>query len=123
MPSGEVRDTARTVPRAIALAMLGITALYIALQVVAQGILGAALAQATASPLADAAGASLGGWARSLLLVGAVDLDVRLSRRHDAVDAAHRVRAGARWLPAAALAAVHPDAPHRRRPRSSFRRS
>ena len=71
VPSGEVRDTARTVPRAIALAMLGITALYVALQVVAQGILGSGLAQATVSPLADAAGASLGGWARSLLLIGA----------------------------------------------------
>ena len=71
VPSGEVRDTARTVPRAIALAMVGITALYVALQVVAQGILGNGLAQATVSPLADAAGASLGGWARSLLLIGA----------------------------------------------------
>ena len=46
VPSGEVRDTARTVPRAIALAMVGITLLYIALQVVAQGILGSGLAQA-----------------------------------------------------------------------------
>jgi basic amino acid/polyamine antiporter, APA family len=71
VPSGEVRDTARTVPRAIALAMIGITALYILLQVVAQGILGSGLAQATVSPLADAAGASFGGWGRSLLLAGA----------------------------------------------------
>lgn len=71
VPSGEVRDTARTVPRAIALAMLGITTLYVALQVVAQGVLGSGLAQATVSPLADVAGASLGGWARALLLVGA----------------------------------------------------
>ena len=71
VPSGEVRDTARTVPRAIALAMIGITVLYIALQMVAQGVLGAGLAQATVSPLADVAGASLGGWARALLLVGA----------------------------------------------------
>jgi basic amino acid/polyamine antiporter, APA family len=71
VPSGEVRDTARTVPRAIALAMVGITVLYIALQMVAQGILGDKLALATASPLADAAGASLGGWARALLLAGA----------------------------------------------------
>ena len=101
VPSGEVRDTARTVPRAIALAMVGITALYIALQMVAQGILGSGLAQATVSPLADAAGASLGGWARSLLLVGRRDVDVRLSRRHDAVDAAHAVRARTRRLPAA----------------------
>ena len=71
VPSGEVRDTARTVPRAIAIAMLAITVLYIALQVVAQGILGDSLAQATASPLADAAGMSMGGWARAILLAGA----------------------------------------------------
>ena len=70
IPSGEVRDPERTVPRAIALAMVGVTILYIALQVVAQGILGAAL-PASAVPLADAAGASLGAWARSLLLAGA----------------------------------------------------
>ncbi len=71
VPSGEVRDTARTVPRAIALAMAGITALYIALQVSAQGILGPGLAQATTAPLADAAGVAFGGWARTLLLAGA----------------------------------------------------
>ena len=38
---------------------------------VAQGILGDALAQSTAAPLAEAAGMSMGGWARSLLLAGA----------------------------------------------------
>ena len=68
VPSGEVRNTARTVPRAIALAMVGITALYIALQVSAQGILGPGLATATTSPLADAAGVAFGAWARALLL-------------------------------------------------------
>lgn len=71
VPSGEVRDTTQTVPRAIALAMVGITVLYIALQTVAQGILGDGLAQSTVSPLADAAGASMGGWARAVLLGGA----------------------------------------------------
>ena len=71
IPSGEVKDSERTVPRAIAAAMIGITALYIALQMVAQGILGDGLRLATTSPLADAAGASMGGWARSLLLAGA----------------------------------------------------
>ena len=70
IPSGEVRDPERTVPKAIVLAMVGVTILYITLQVVAQGILGAALSQ-SAVPLADAAGASLGAWARSLLLAGA----------------------------------------------------
>jgi amino acid transporter len=70
IPSGEVRDPERTVPRAIMLAMIGVTILYIALQVVAQGILGGALPQSPV-PLADAAGASLGAWTRSLLLAGA----------------------------------------------------
>ena len=71
VPSGEVRDTARTVPRAIALAMIAITVLYIALQVVAQGVLGSELSRAADAPLADAAGVSMGGWARSVLLAGA----------------------------------------------------
>ncbi len=71
VPSGEVRDTARTVPRAIALAMVGITTLYVLLQVVAQGVLGSGLALATVSPLAEAAGASFGSWAAALLLGGA----------------------------------------------------
>lgn len=70
VPSGEVRDTARTVPRAIALAMLSITLLYLAIQVSAQGILGPALPGAS-TPLADAAGSAFGGWARALLLAGA----------------------------------------------------
>lgn len=72
VPSGEVREPARTVPRAIAIAMLAITVLYIALQVVAQGVLGDALVTTGANaPLAEAAGAAMGGWARSMLLVGA----------------------------------------------------
>lgn len=70
VPSGEVRDTARTVPRAIALAMSGITLLYLALQVASQGILGPALPGA-ATPLADAAGTAFGGGARAVLLGGA----------------------------------------------------
>jgi amino acid transporter len=51
--------------------MVGVTTLYVALQVSAQGILGSRLAQATGAPLADAAGAAFGEWARALLLVGA----------------------------------------------------
>src|SRR2546430_906655 len=56
--SGEVRDAARAVPRAIALAVTGGGVLYIAGQLVAQGILGSALAApepATAPPAAAAA--------------------------------------------------------------------
>lgn len=72
VPSGEVKDPARTVPRAIFLAMATVTLLYALLQFVAQGVLGPALATSKAAPLADAAGVALGGWARQLLLVGAV---------------------------------------------------
>lgn len=71
VPGGEVRDPARTVPRAILFAMLGITLLYIALQYVAQGVLGDALAGST-TPLADAAGQVFGGWGRTMLLVAVV---------------------------------------------------
>jgi APA family basic amino acid/polyamine antiporter len=108
IPSGEVRDSARTVPRAIALAMLAITVLYILLQTVAQGILGAALATSEA-PLADAAGASLGGWARSLLLAGAsISMFGYLGGMTLSVPRIVYALARDRFLPAA-LAAVHPD--------------
>jgi amino acid transporter len=72
VPGGEVRNPARDVPRGILLAMIVITLLYAGLQFVAQGVLGPALADAKAAPLAEAAGAAMGGWARQLLLVGAV---------------------------------------------------
>ncbi|HUQ83259.1 MAG TPA: amino acid permease [Gemmatimonadaceae bacterium] len=71
VPSGEVKDPARTVPRAIFIAMLAITLLYIAIQIVAQGVLGSAL-PSSATPLADAAGAVLGPWGRVLLLSAVV---------------------------------------------------
>jgi basic amino acid/polyamine antiporter, APA family len=69
VPSGEVKDPSRTVPRAIFIAMLGVTVLYLAVQVVAQGILGASLAGQKA-PLAEAAAVVLGGPGRTLILVG-----------------------------------------------------
>jgi APA family basic amino acid/polyamine antiporter len=72
VPGGEVKDPARTVPRAIFIAMTAITVLYAGLQFVAQGVLGPVLATSKTAPLAEAAGVALGGWARNLLLVGAV---------------------------------------------------
>jgi amino acid transporter len=72
VPGGEMKDPARTVPAAIFIAMIAITALYAGLQFVAQGVLGDALAGSKAAPLAEAAGVALGGWARTVLLVGAV---------------------------------------------------
>lgn len=51
--SGEVKDPARTLPRATMLAMAFVPLFYIAIQWVAQGLLGPALAT-SAEPLADA---------------------------------------------------------------------
>jgi len=70
LPSGEVQDPSRTVPRAIFIAMIGITLLYVGLQLVAQGVLGSELGTAE-TPLADAAGRMFGPGGRTLLLVGA----------------------------------------------------
>lgn len=70
VPSGEVRDVARTIPRAIAVAMIAVTLLYLALHFVAARLLGGALA-GSQTPLADAAAAALGPWGRSMMLAGA----------------------------------------------------
>ncbi|MEP6690564.1 MAG: APC family permease [Gemmatimonadaceae bacterium] len=73
VPSGEVRDPSRTVPRALAIAAVGVTALYVALQLVAQGILGPRLAspESAAAPLASALGSAVGRWGALLMIAGA----------------------------------------------------
>src|SRR5688572_3992450 len=69
MPSGEIRDPARDVPRATLAAIALVVLLYLALQIVGQGLLGPDLA-ASGVPVADTAGSV---WApgRALLLVTA----------------------------------------------------
>jgi amino acid transporter len=69
VPSGEVKDPSKTVPRAIFIAMVGVTLLYLAVQIVTQGILGPSLVGQKA-PLAEAAAVVLGGPGRTLILVG-----------------------------------------------------
>jgi amino acid transporter len=69
VPSGEVRDPSRTVPRAIFLAMIGATVLYLSVQLVTQGILGPALV-GQKTPLAEAAAVAMGASGRTLILVG-----------------------------------------------------
>ena len=69
-PSGEVARPARTVPRAIYLALAITTSLYIAIQLVAQGVLGAELAQHADAPLAEAGRRFLGGAGATLMLGG-----------------------------------------------------
>lgn len=70
VPSGEIKDVKRTVPRGILLAMMVITAVYLAIQLVAQGVLGPDLA-GQKTPLAAAAARVFGPWGGTLLLLGA----------------------------------------------------
>lgn len=55
VPSGEVRDPSRSVPRATMVAILLVVLLYMGLQIVSQGLLGPALA-GSGVPIADTAG-------------------------------------------------------------------
>lgn len=71
VPSGEVRDPARTVPRALFIAMGGVTVLYIAIQYVAQTILGPSLAHEQQAPLAAAALVVAGSAGAAVMAIGA----------------------------------------------------
>ncbi|MDQ3116957.1 MAG: APC family permease [Verrucomicrobiota bacterium] len=71
MPSGEVKDSSRTVPRAIYLALGVTTVLYLLIQLVAQGLLGDSLGKYSTAPLAQAASRFLGEPGRNLMLIGA----------------------------------------------------
>jgi len=71
IPSGEVKNPARTVPRAAYLALILTTIIYIMIQLVAQGTLGSDLANYKDAPLAEAAAKFLGNIGRTTLLAGA----------------------------------------------------
>ena len=71
VPSGELRDSARTVPRALFSALAITTTLYLLIQTVAQGLLGPSMATFSAAPLAEAASRVLGRGGRLLVLAGA----------------------------------------------------
>lgn len=68
--SGEVARPDRTIPRAIAAAMLPLTLLYVLIQLIAQGALGSSL-RTSSAPLADAV-AGVHPSLRILMLAGAV---------------------------------------------------
>lgn len=110
VPTGEVRDPSRHVPRATLSAIVVVVLLYIALQIVTQGVLGPRLAT-SATPVADTAGA-LWSPGRALLLITtcismlgflmgnlfsssrvlfALGRDGYLPRAYGRVDARHRV--------------------------------
>lgn len=71
VPSGEIRNPARTVPRAIALALVTTTTLYLLVQAVAQAVLGDAIVDYAAAPLAEVAARLFGAGGITLVLAGA----------------------------------------------------
>jgi basic amino acid/polyamine antiporter, APA family len=71
MPSGEVKDPTRTVPRAAMLALGAATLLYLAVQAVGLGVLGTALGDDKVAPLASATATFAGSTGAALVLAGA----------------------------------------------------
>jgi APA family basic amino acid/polyamine antiporter len=71
IPSGEVKNPARTVPRSAYLALIVTTIIYIMIQLVAQGTLGSDLANHAKTPLAEACATFLGNVGRTILIIGA----------------------------------------------------
>src|ERR1700745_3705417 len=71
IPSGEVKNPARTVPKSAYLALVVTTIIYLLIQLVAQGTLGIDLANHKDAPLAEAAALFLGNIGRTILLAGA----------------------------------------------------
>src|SRR5215475_12891322 len=71
IPSGEVKNPARTVPRSAYMALVITTAIYLMIQLVAQGTLGSDLGNNLEAPLAESAAIFLGNLGRMILLAGA----------------------------------------------------
>lgn len=68
-PSGEIRDPARTIPRGVLGGTLALLMIYVSVQVVSQGVLGAELASNAESPLGAVAGQLFGPIGRQLIVV------------------------------------------------------
>jgi amino acid transporter len=104
---GEIRDPARTVPRALASALAFVVVLYVAIHLVAQGVLGTGLARSQA-PLADALAKGGSGGPALLLAVGGISMFGYLAG--DTLGASRILFAfGRDGLLPRRLAAVHPE--------------
>jgi APA family basic amino acid/polyamine antiporter len=71
VPSGEVENPARTVPRAVLLALGVVTVVYLLIHIAAQGVLGASLA-GNPAPLADLGTALMGPFGGAMIGVAVV---------------------------------------------------
>lgn len=70
--SGEIKNPSRTVPLGLLFGLVGILVLYVGLQLVSQGVLGAELANNTKAPLVAVATEVFGDWGGKMLIAGAV---------------------------------------------------
>jgi amino acid transporter len=70
--SGEIKNPARTVPLGLLFGLCGVLLLYVGLQTVSQGVLGAELANNTKAPLVAVATEVFGDWGGKMLIAGAV---------------------------------------------------
>ncbi len=70
--SGEIKNPSRTVPMGLMFGICALLLLYLGLQTVSQGVLGAELASNTEAPLVAVAEAVFGPWGGKMLLVGMV---------------------------------------------------
>lgn len=106
--SGEIKNPSKTVPMGLLVGLTGILALYVGLQTVAQGVLGAELANNIEAPLAAVATEVFGEWGAKMLLVGGV-ISIYSTVSGDMLSAPRVVFASARDnnLPKF-LATVHP---------------
>ncbi|HEY9113893.1 MAG TPA: APC family permease [Bacteroidales bacterium] len=69
--SGEVKNPNKTIPQAIRLAVVGVLLLYILIQTISQGILGASLAAFIENPLGEVASQIFGPIGFTLITIGA----------------------------------------------------
>lgn len=107
-PSGEIVNPSKTIPKGLLLGISGIFILYVALQTVAQGTLGPALADNTEAPLVETARVVLGDWGARLLLIGGV-ISIFGTLSGDVLTTPRVIFAAARdGLLPGALARVHP---------------
>jgi APA family basic amino acid/polyamine antiporter len=106
--SGEIKNPSKTVPKGLLLGLGGILMLYVGLQTVAQGVLGAELASNTKAPLAATATVVFGEWGAKMLLIGGV-ISIYATVSGDILNTPRVLFASARngTLPAF-LAKVHP---------------
>ncbi len=72
LAASDIEDPKKNIPRAIVLVMIIVAVIYLSLQVVVTGLLGADGLAASQAPLADAAGAFAGEWGYQMLIIGTI---------------------------------------------------